>query len=99
MGARRTELHRLQERVRLHRQGTSAREAARSLGMSRNPVSGCLTALRSVGPFPRGGRPPCAADICGGTGRGRCGGNLGFPCPMKKIAGQGGARPGLRLGR
>lgn len=42
-------MHRLQELVRLHRQGTSAREAARLLGMSRNTVSGYLTALRSAG--------------------------------------------------
>ena len=42
-------MHRLQELVRLHRQGTSAREAARLLGMSRNTVSGYLAALRSAG--------------------------------------------------
>jgi DNA-binding transcriptional ArsR family regulator len=49
MSARRTEMHRLQELVRLHRQGTSAREAARLLGMSRNTVSGYVTALRAAG--------------------------------------------------
>ncbi len=38
-------MHRLQELVRLHRQGTSAREAARLLGMSRNTVAEYFKAL------------------------------------------------------
>ncbi|MFZ5476769.1 MAG: hypothetical protein ACOZNI_08345 [Myxococcota bacterium] len=41
-------MHRLQELVRLHRQGTSAREAARLLGMSRNTVGAYLTALAAA---------------------------------------------------
>lgn len=42
-------MHRLQELVRLHRQGTSAREAARLLGMSRNTAREYREALASVG--------------------------------------------------
>src|SRR5688500_11404829 len=48
MSARRTEMHRLQELVRLHRQGTSAREVARLLGMSRNTVADYLNALAAA---------------------------------------------------
>jgi DNA-binding NarL/FixJ family response regulator len=36
MTATRTDMHRLQELVRLHRQGTGDREVARLLGMSPN---------------------------------------------------------------
>lgn len=42
-------MHRLQELVRLHRQGTSVREASRLLGMSRNTAGGYVTALRAAG--------------------------------------------------
>ncbi len=36
MSAKRTDMHRLQELVRLHRMGTGAREVARLLRMSPN---------------------------------------------------------------
>ena len=42
----RTEMHRLQELVRLHRQGTGAREVARLLGMSPNTERTYRSALR-----------------------------------------------------
>ena len=42
-------MHRLQEVVRLHRQGTSVREASRLLGMSRNTAGCYVTALRAAG--------------------------------------------------
>lgn len=48
MSAKRTDMHTLQELVRLHRQGTSAREAARLLGISRNTASQYLKALAAA---------------------------------------------------
>ena len=42
-------MHRLQELVRLHRQGSSARDVARLLRMSRNTVRSYLNALAEVG--------------------------------------------------
>jgi transposase len=42
-------MHRLQELVRLHRMGTSCREAARMLGMSRNTEREYRQALRDAG--------------------------------------------------
>ena len=49
MSAKRTDMHRLQELVRLHRQGTSTREAARLLGMSRNTAREYREALAAAG--------------------------------------------------
>lgn len=49
MSAQRISMHRLQELVRLHRQGTSTREAARLLGMSRNTAREYREALASAG--------------------------------------------------
>jgi transposase len=45
----RTDMHRLQELVRLHRQGTGAREVARLLGMSPNTERTYRQALRLAG--------------------------------------------------
>ena len=41
-------MHKLQELVRLHRQGRSARDAAQLLGMSRNTVRGYLTGFQKA---------------------------------------------------
>ena len=49
MSGKRTDMHRLQELVRLHRQGTSARDAARLLGMSRNTAREYREALAASG--------------------------------------------------
>lgn len=45
----RVDMHRLQELIRLHRMGTSCREAARMLGMSRNTARDYRQALREAG--------------------------------------------------
>lgn len=45
----RIDMHRLQELVRLHREGMSARECARVLGMSRNTARRYLRAVRDAG--------------------------------------------------
>lgn len=45
----RTEMHRLQELVRLHRKGTGAREVARLLGMSPNTERSYRNALFLAG--------------------------------------------------
>lgn len=49
MSTQRKDMHTLQELVRLHRQGSSAREAARLLGMSRNTVREYREALGAAG--------------------------------------------------
>lgn len=49
MSARRTDMHRLQEVVRLHRMGRSSRRIARQLQMGRNTVQGYLAALAAGG--------------------------------------------------
>lgn len=49
MGARRTDMHRLQEVVRLHRMGQSSRVIARQLSMGRDTIRGYLKALRRAG--------------------------------------------------
>ena len=49
MSASRIDMHNVQELVRLHRQGRSAREIARLLQISRNTVRTYLEALRSAG--------------------------------------------------
>jgi transposase len=49
MTAQRTDMHRLQELVRLHRQGTGAREVARLLGMSPNTERHYREALDEAG--------------------------------------------------
>lgn len=49
MRTRRKDMHELQELVRLHRQGSSARDVARLLRMSRNTVRSYLNALAEVG--------------------------------------------------
>ena len=49
MGARRTDMHRLQEVVRLHRLGRSSRAIARQLRMGRDTIRGYLKALRTAG--------------------------------------------------
>ena len=46
MGARRTDMHRLQEMVRLHRMGASSREIARQLRMGRDTIRCYLRGLR-----------------------------------------------------
>ncbi len=48
MTARRTDMHKLQELVHLHRQGRSARDIARLLQMSRNTVRSYVIALTSA---------------------------------------------------
>ena len=48
-------MHVMQELVRLHRQGSSARDIARLLGMSRNTVRSYLSALSTAGLL--GGEP------------------------------------------
>ena len=48
MTDRRTDMHKLQELVRLHRQGRSARDAAQLLRISRNTVRGYLTAFQKA---------------------------------------------------
>ena len=45
MGARRTDMHRLQEMVRLHRMGRSARAIARQMRVGRNTIKGYLATL------------------------------------------------------
>ena len=49
MAARRTDVHRLQEAVRLHRLGRSERKIARDLRMSRNTVQQAFKAFRAAG--------------------------------------------------
>lgn len=49
MIAPRTHMHRLQELVRMHRQGTSTRDAARLLKMGRNTALRYRTALSKAG--------------------------------------------------
>lgn len=49
MSAQRIDMHRLQELVRLHRQGTGAREVARLLGMSPNTERSYREALQTAG--------------------------------------------------
>lgn len=49
MGARRTEMHRLQELVRLHRMGVSSRRIGRQLSMGRDTIRCYLRALRRGG--------------------------------------------------
>ncbi|WP_437313105.1 IS21 family transposase [Sorangium sp. So ce385] len=49
MSARRTEMHRLQELVRLHRRGEDCREVARLLGMGPNTERRYRTALSQAG--------------------------------------------------
>ena len=49
MGARRTDMHRLQEMVRLHRMGASSREIARQLRMGRDTIRCYLRGLRRAG--------------------------------------------------
>lgn len=49
MGAKRTDMHRLQELVRLHRMGTGSRESARLLRMSRNTERAYREALGAAG--------------------------------------------------
>lgn len=49
MSAQRTSMHRLQELLRLHRQGISARRAGQLLKMSRNTVREYLAALGKAG--------------------------------------------------
>jgi len=49
MGAKRTDMHRLQEVVRLHRLGTSSRAIARQLRMGRDTVRCYIRALREAG--------------------------------------------------
>ena len=49
MTARRTDMHRLQELVRLHRLGRSAGDIARALRLSRNTVRGYLAAFAAAG--------------------------------------------------
>lgn len=45
MGARRTDMHRLQEVIRLHRLGSSSRRIARQLSMGRDTIRSYLAAL------------------------------------------------------
>ena len=49
MSAKRIDMYRLQELVRLHRIGHSGRQIARMLGMGRNTVAGYLSALEAGG--------------------------------------------------
>lgn len=49
MGAHRTDMHRIQELVRLHRLQRSTRDMARLLGMGRTTMQGYLTALGKAG--------------------------------------------------
>ena len=49
MARQRTDMHRLQELVRLHRLGRTAREVARMLGMGRNTLSAYAKALGAAG--------------------------------------------------
>lgn len=49
MAARRTEMHQLQELIRLHRLGRSGRKIARQLRMSRDTVGQYQTAFRAAG--------------------------------------------------
>jgi len=49
MGARRTDMHRLQELVRYHRLGRSARDTARLLGMGRDTIRAYAAALKTAG--------------------------------------------------
>ena len=48
MGTRRTDMHRLQELVRYHRLGRSARDTARLLGMGRDTIRTYTAALRKA---------------------------------------------------
>lgn len=47
--ARRTDVHRIQELIRLHRPGSGARALSRTLKMGRETVRHCVTALRDAG--------------------------------------------------
>ena len=49
MARHRTDMHRLQELVRLHRLGRTAREVASMLGMGRNTFSAYAKALDAAG--------------------------------------------------
>lgn len=49
MGARRTDMHRLQEVIRLHRLGNSSRRIARRLRMGRDTIRGYLEILAKAG--------------------------------------------------
>ena len=49
MGARRIDMHRLQEVIRLHRLGRSRRAIARQLRIGRNTVRGYLEAVSKAG--------------------------------------------------
>ncbi|MBI4881292.1 MAG: IS21 family transposase [Planctomycetes bacterium] len=49
MTAQRIDMHRLQDLIRLHRQGTAARAIARALGMGRDTVRMYLGALQGTG--------------------------------------------------
>lgn len=49
MARQRTDMHRLQELVRLHRLGRTAREVASMLGMGRNTFSAYAKALDAAG--------------------------------------------------
>lgn len=49
MAARRTDVHRLQELVRLHRMGRTQRQIERELRMSRHTISSALRALDAAG--------------------------------------------------
>jgi DNA-binding NarL/FixJ family response regulator len=49
MGARRTDMHRLQEVIRLHRLGKSSRRIARHLSMGRDTIREYLAVLSDAG--------------------------------------------------
>lgn len=49
MAAKRTDMHRIQEVVRLHRLGTSARNIARQLSMGRDTIRAALTSIERAG--------------------------------------------------
>ena len=49
MSARRTDMHRLQEVIRLHRLGRSSRRIGRQLKMGRDTVRGYLEAFEKAG--------------------------------------------------
>ena len=49
MGARRTDMHRLQEVIRLHRLGASARRIARQLSMGRDTIRSYIAVLSKAG--------------------------------------------------